>query len=194
MAEPEQASPLPPTSSAAIAAGVLDADLAALVWLLAGGGVPLVVASPSADDARRLRDLLVSGVDAGQTPTAGGVVVADSFAGVLRRSGGSADSEVLDEQRGLGLVVVLRRVPAFGPRIVSAHYLRPIERDGAGHLQRRPPALLAAWHEDSDSFDHFWWGFADELARRVERPLADFSADQRRRRDLLAGLARRKPD
>lgn len=193
---------LPATSSAAVAAGVLDAELAVLVELLVEGGMPLVVASPAADDARQLRDILAARAEASRgsaevraaTDVAGGVVIADSLAAVLRRVGGSPGADVPDELRGLGLVVVLRRLEGFGARVVSAHYLRPIERDGAGHLQRRPPALLAAWNQPTDTFDHFWWGFTDELAERVGRPLAEFSAEHRRRSDLLARLAARRTD
>ena len=40
-----------------------------------------------------------------------------------------------DAVRRLGTVLVLSSRPP-GPRVVAAHYLRPTERDGGGHLQR----------------------------------------------------------
>jgi hypothetical protein len=94
-----------------------------------------------------------------------------------------------DEVRRLGVVLILR---AFGRpvvrRIVAAHYLRPLERDGQGHLQRRPPAVLATWDPESDVLDHFSWGLGPELAPRIGLTQADFERAQAARARFLAGL------
>jgi hypothetical protein len=97
-----------------------------------------------------------------------------------------------DEIRRLGVVLIARRlrVPQGGSasmpgvdeegtirRVVAAHYLRPVERDGEGHLQRRPPVVLATWDPDHDEFDHFGWGAAPELALRVGRTQAEFERE-----------------
>jgi hypothetical protein len=97
-----------------------------------------------------------------------------------------------DEIRRLGVVIIARRirVPDGGSaatrgvddegtirRVVAAHYLRPVERDGEGHLQRRPPVVLATWDPARDDFDHFGWGAAPELALRVGRTQAEFERE-----------------
>src|SRR5206468_3519598 len=82
-----------------------------------------------------------------------------------------------DEIRRLGVVLVLRRLPNEVRRVVAAHYLRPMERDGEGHLQRRPPVVLATWDASRDEFDHFGWGAAPELAMRVGRSQAEFERE-----------------
>ncbi|MGH2466209.1 MAG: hypothetical protein ACRDGL_00520 [Candidatus Limnocylindrales bacterium] len=85
-----------------------------------------------------------------------------------------------DELRRLGLVLMVREVGPGRHRIVAAHYLRPLERYGQGHLQRQPPAVLATWDPATDRFEHFAWGVLPELGARfgrqsgaVERELAD---------------------
>jgi hypothetical protein len=94
-----------------------------------------------------------------------------------------------DEVRRLAVVLILR---AFGRpvmrRVVAAHYLRPLERDGQGHLQRRPPAVLATWDPETDALDHFSWGLGPELAPRVGLTQADFERAQSARARFLAGL------
>jgi hypothetical protein len=94
-----------------------------------------------------------------------------------------------DEIRRLGVVLILR---AFGRppvrRIVAAHYLRPLERDGQGHLQRRPPAVLATWDPERDTHDHFSWGLGPEIAPRVGMTQADFERAQAARARFLTGL------
>ena len=128
---------------ALVAGGVLDAELAAVVWLLAEHGVPLVVASrdrTAAEDAPRCRRAPVRTARPSLDALAGGVVDADSLETVLRTAG--ASTEIPDELRDLGIVLVVR-----DGRVAVAHYVRPVERDAAGHLQRRPPAMLAAWND-----------------------------------------------
>lgn len=91
-----------------------------------------------------------------------------------------------DEIRALGLVLVLDEEGRVG----AAHLLRPVERDAAGHLQRRPPAVLAARDPHQGALEHFTWAVTSELADRVDRSQSDFEArhgDRARRIDHLAG-------
>lgn len=154
----------PPTLRELTAMGELDPGLAALLWVLAEHGLPLSVASPDRAAAQRVRGAIVAAAGAGPAPArlapAGGVVLADSLEGVLRLFGG--DTALNDATRDLGLVVI-----HDGLRVRSAHYVRPVERDGAGHLQRRPPAVLADWNERAARFDDFSWAVTDELAERA---------------------------
>lgn len=90
-----------------------------------------------------------------------------------------------DEIRRLGVVVILRRLPSDERRVVAAHYLRPVERDGEGHLQRRPPVVLATWDPDRDAFDHFAWGATPELALRTGRSAAEFEREHTLRAAFL---------
>ncbi|MFN8631513.1 MAG: hypothetical protein U0838_14705 [Chloroflexota bacterium] len=74
-----------------------------------------------------------------------------------------------DELTRLGVVLVL----GDDGRLAIAHYLRPVARDPGGHVQRLPPASLAAWNAKTTRFDHFAWGVVGELAGRTgRRPLA----------------------
>ncbi|HEX5828580.1 MAG TPA: hypothetical protein VFY23_13730 [Candidatus Limnocylindrales bacterium] len=76
-----------------------------------------------------------------------------------------------DERSRLGAVLAVADVAA-GPRVLAAHYVRPLARDQHGHLQRMPPAVLATWSMGADAFDHFAWGVIPELAARIGlRPL-----------------------
>ena len=135
---------------------------------------------------------------------------ADSLEEVFEQLGAPPVSLSEDEVRRLGVVVILRLIgpdgevlhypegsmeAEFGPlqpavrrRAVAVHYLRPVERDGHGHLQRRPPAVLATWDRAGDCFEHFAWGVTSELAERVGRSQSDFEAEHAARRDFLRGL------
>src|SRR5262245_62553065 len=105
-----------PTLTRLIAANWLDAELAALLWLLADGGVPLVVASDGdAGKAEEIRSA-VGGLVTGGGRTAdgalpGGVARGSSLEDVLRLGGivvGTGTQEgVPDEARDLGVVLVL---------------------------------------------------------------------------------------
>ena len=170
-----------------IAAEVIEADLAALVWLLTEHGVPLVVASRDVEAARRLRSsigaLLPADRGAADLAMSGGTFVADSFEEVLRLSGGLPDgpnSGVADSARELGVVLVMR-----DGRVRVAHYVRPVERDGAGHVQRRPPAILSA-SDAGGHGDRFYWAFTDELATRAGMQRADFEEEHERRTARLS--------
>lgn len=200
--------------------GVLDAELAALCWLMVEGGVPLVVTG-RVELARRLllADVLV------RLPPDGPVLVVDldagrptvgTLAGFMRggmRLGAVAGAPGLreliedatappdglpeDAVRRLGMVLVMGEVPSTSPgvivervRVTAAHYLRPIERDVGGHIQRRPPAVLATWDPTADAFDHFAWGVTGELADRVDRSQASFEELQAGRAAAIAALVR----
>lgn len=177
-----------------VAHGVLDADLAALLWLLADAGVPMVVATVDGRAGERLRGSL-GALTAGERATSdgvlpGGVVLGRSLEDVLRMSGTEGGDDVPDTARDLGVVVVIEP-GGTGPHghVTAAHYIRPVERDGAGHLQRRPPALLSAWDGRAERLDHFHWGVTDELATRAQMDPADFEREHHRRTRLLGDLA-----
>jgi hypothetical protein len=243
-----------------VAAGTIDAELAALVWLLVEGRVPLMVAalargagkttlldaslaflSPGverhelcgpAEDLSWLRaadperTYLVAAELSDHRPTyiwgegaraavravqdgfgLGATLHADTLEGFFASFEAPPVSLTTDEIRRLGVVLILRVVrngprtvasagtagslgSALGParRVVAAHYLRPLERDMHGHLQRRPPAVLATWDPETDTFEHFAWGVSPELAARVGREQAAFERSHERRRRFLQGL------
>lgn len=180
-----------PTLVELVGAAELDAELAALLWLLAEHGVPIVSASPDRGAAERTRAAFARAVRAtqpGLDALAGGTVIAASLEDVLRLSGDTVAGDVSgtgqvvsDGARDLGVVVV-----RDASRVTSAHYIRPVERDGAGHLQRRPPALIAAWNSERDAFDHFWWSITEELATRVGMARHGFEDEHERRMRSLA--------
>ena len=171
-----------------VAREALDPELAALIVVLAEHGLPLTVASPELAGARQLRAAVTSHVLASnpsRDSIAGGVVIGTSLEDVLRILGGAVDTatgEMADESRDVGVVIVLGSTGPVGAakvpgsdapgradvqRVRLAHYVRPVERDGAGHIQRRPPAVLSAWNADRNQLDHFYWAITDELATRV---------------------------
>ncbi|MDQ3406785.1 MAG: hypothetical protein M3472_01305 [Chloroflexota bacterium] len=195
--------------------GALDADLAALLWLLLDGGLPLVVtggtperraamltaleelpasAGRDADSERQVAHIGPNGLWGSLLRARiASLRPADRFrataeAGSLRElmqwlespEIGLADEEI----RALGLVVVL---DADG-RMSAAHLLRPVERDGAGHLQRRPPAVLVSRDPRDSTLEHFSWAVTSELADRVDRSQADFEARQADRARLIDHL------
>jgi hypothetical protein len=159
---------------ALIAEGVLDPELAGLLAVLGQHGVPIVVASREPVLAGRL-SVSIIGVS--------GTLAADSLEEVVRLAGGSAELGLPDELRDLGVVVV-GRVVEGRERVVAAHYVRPLERDAGGHVQRRGPAVLAALDEQTGEWEHFAWGVAAELAERAGLSLADFE-DQRHQRAVM---------
>jgi hypothetical protein len=200
--------------------GVLDAELAALCWLMVEGGVPLVVTG-DVDLAERLLvadilirlppdgPVLVVDLDAGRPSvgTLAGFMRGGMRLGAVARApglrelidGATAPPDGLPEDavRRLGIVLVVGEAPSTGPgvivdrvRVTAAHYLRPLERDGGGHVQRRPPAVLATWDPPADAFDHFAWGVTGELADRVDRSQASFEELQAGRAAAIAALAR----
>ena len=177
-----------PTIASLIRAGVLDAELAALLWLLGEGGVPITVAS--ADDATGRADVRAALDDlvpsSGPRPVA---VSGGSLSEVLARSSrrslpmlsGPAPRE---EPVATGIVLVL----AEG-RVTAGHYVRPPLRDAAGHVRRQGPAVLATRDEAGGRFDHFAWGIYPELAERTGQRAGDFEREHGERTEYLAALA-----
>jgi hypothetical protein len=191
MTEPRPASPVP-SIVGWIAAGTLDARLAAVLWLLVEGGVSIVVAgAPDANGPvllASLRELAGPSARASAPSRLPSIVEGRSLEEVRARLARPPVAASEDELRGLGAVVVLDMVSAGRRRVIAAHYVRPIERDGQGHLQRRPPAVLGAWDAARDAFDDYAWGVVAELAERVGREPADFERELARRAAHLAGL------
>jgi hypothetical protein len=152
--------------------GLLDTELAALLWLLAEGGVAVHVASPdvalAADHASGIR-----------------AVARDP---ALVSSGpGSALEDVLRQPVPLrpaaGAVVILD-----GSRVVAAHVQRPPLRDGAGHIRAQGPGVLATWDPALAAWEHFAWGIIPELAEASGRRAGDFEIEQERRKEFLEAL------
>jgi len=156
--------PTIPSLAPLLRAGVLDPDLAALVWSLAEGGLPVHVASSDPAAAARLaaglRDLV--------RPVT--VLVGASLETVL--------DVWADEPARLGVVLVVGQT-----RVVAAHWVRPPIRDGKGHVRAQGPAVLAVWDERTGRFEHFAWGVIPELAVAVGRKAGDLEleVDSRRR-------------
>lgn len=199
-----------------IARGILDSELAALVWLLVEGRVPVVVAAPAgrlAPGSQLLLGLLtsiqpdlVAQADSLGAPLtavgasslvrgrrAGGVIEAGSL-GEIRQRLGSGPLPLNDDQLTfLGCVLVLGEAAAGARgrlRVTAAHYVRPLARDAHGHSQRLDPAVLATWDERLERYEHFAWGVLPEIAARLGRRAGDLEADIHHRRDDLAGLAK----
>ena len=212
---PDPPPSLRPSLVELIRTGVLDAELAALVWVLVEGGVPVVVAAPSerlGAGAQLVRGIIGSirpeldDVDLGQPLTRtsagrltrgkrlGGVVAGRSLEDVHRRLASPPLPMSEDELTFLGCVLVLgptADAPTPGRlRVVAAHYARPLARDAHGHQQRLGPAVLATWDAEAGRYEHFSWGVLPEIAARLGRRAGDLEADLHHRRDDLAGLAK----
>ena len=175
---------------------VLDAELAALVEILAANRLPLVVAAPGA--ASDTAADLLSSLDGSRVPVdldalgdgalallraaslgAGfaATIHAASLEGVRERvQAMSAAGD--DELSYLGVVVIL---DAAG-QVVAAHHVRPLALDGHGHVQRLGPAVLAARDARSGQLEHFAWGVMAELAARIGTTAADLETEVDRRR------------
>ena len=186
--------------------GALDPGLAALLWLLVEDRVPLVVTGPAPADQRRAFARAVLSLDPDLDwvvlDAEGGALSTERLAALLRGEAAfGVDVEAHDLKellerletaglprdgvRRLGVVAVLDQSDA-GLRCTSVHYLRPSERDGQGHVQRRPPAVLAAWDPETDAFEDYAWGITPELATRVDRAQADLEERQLSRARFLA--------
>lgn len=193
-------------------------EAAALGWRPTGSpGVPSLTgpASPAIssaeDDVRPATTYLLAGELGGRGRTGargerariavratsagyglGATVAAESLEEVLARLRRPDLGLTDDEISHLGVVLVARLAEgADGDgrrRIAAAHYLRPLARDQGGHLRRRPPAVLAAWDERRDAFEHFAWGIVPDLAERVGRRPGDFENEQARRAEYLTVL------
>jgi hypothetical protein len=170
--------------------GALDAPLAACVWLLAEGGVPILVAG----EDRTIASALADALDAFGRPPAllaafPTSLVATSLEGVQVRLAEPPYGLTEDAIRSVGVVLIVRVLADSRRRVAAAHYMRPLEQDAHGHVQRRPPALLAAWDAESDRFDDYAWGIITELAGRVGREPAAFERVRAERATLLDDLA-----
>ena len=202
----------PTTLATLVAQRTMDAELAALLWLLAEGSVPLVVTGDaSAEERSSLAAAVLSAdasrgwvlldADAQMLTTAqlsalvrGGVglgvsLTATDLRDAMTRLEMPPDGLPEDAVRRLGVVIVAEST-GHGLRLGAVHYLRPTERDAQGHLQRRPPAVLATWDATADVYEHFAWGITPELADRVDRSQADLEERQRSRAAFVAKVAR----
>ncbi|HET7181438.1 MAG TPA: hypothetical protein VFI15_04315 [Candidatus Limnocylindrales bacterium] len=200
-----------------IARGVLDAELAALVWVLVEARIPVVVAAPEGRSGaggqllaavlgsilpdEQLDPLLspMGAAGAGNLVRgrrAGGVLEARSLSEVRQRLGGGPLPLSEDQLTFLGTVLVVGEEgeSAGGRRgrlrVTAAHYVRPLARDAHGHPQRLDPAVLATWDDRLGRYEHFAWGVIPEIAARLKRRTGDLEADLHHRRDDLAGLAK----
>jgi hypothetical protein len=178
---------------------VLDAELAALVEVLAGYRLPLVIAAP-ASAGGAASDLLAA-IDAGRVPVdldalGDGVLsllraasLGAGFASTIQASSledvrdklQAASGAGEDELSYLGVVVILDEKG----QVVAAHHVRPLALDGQGHVQRLGPAVLAARDARSGQLEHFAWGVMPELAARLSMKSGDLEAEIDRRRDVL---------
>ena len=93
-----------------------------------------------------------------------------------------------DELARLGVVLILG-----DDHVTAAHYLRPVSRDGHGHVQRMGPAVLATWDAANDRFEHFAWGITAELANRIGVQPIEVEREQARRAEQLATMAAADP-
>ncbi|MGC8634597.1 MAG: hypothetical protein ACP5VP_08030 [Candidatus Limnocylindrales bacterium] len=144
----------------------------------------------------------------------GATVRADSLRQALVSLAAPPASVAVDELRRLGVVLVVREMDpgsdsgagapfAGGPlagglperlaglarwRVAGAHFLRPLERDASGHLQRRPPAVLATWHGRRDAFEHDAADLSAEMALRTGMAVESFEFEQSSRSRRIAAL------
>jgi hypothetical protein len=117
-----------------------------------------------------------------------GTIAAPSLEAVLAKLRATPTRLTEDELSRLGLVVIVEPQPDGPerlPRVVAAHYLRPVARDMHGHVQKLGPAVLATWDERAGRFEHFGWGVTPELAMRSGRHAGDFEIELERRREAL---------
>jgi hypothetical protein len=149
----------------------LDAELAALLWVLAAARVPVHVASPVQGElADAVRELTRDPTQVTDGP-------GSSIDDVLRLP--------VPLRPATGAIVIL---DAHG-RVAAAHLLRPPLRDGAGHVRPQGPAVLAARLDAEDRLEHFAWGVMPELAASLDLKAGDVEADIANRAALLDGLA-----
>ena len=121
-----------------------------------------------------------------------GTIAAPSLEAVLAQLRAAPTRLTEDELSRLGLVVIVEPQadgPERLPRVVAAHYLRPVARDMHGHVQKLGPAVLATWDERAGRFEHFGWGVTPELAMRSGRHAGDFEIELERRREALERAA-----
>jgi hypothetical protein len=112
-------------------------------------------------------------------------IAAGSLEAMLGQLRGGPSRLTDDELSRIGLVLVVSPRPEGVPRVVAAHYLRPVARDMHGHVQRLGPAVLATWDEGAGRFEHFGWGVTPELALRTDRRAGDFELELDNRREAF---------
>jgi hypothetical protein len=187
--------------------GVLDAELAALLTLLADGGLSLTLVGPDPAAAKAVATAILDaspgaadrnpvdlvGIGDGARAVLRAASLGAPFAATvegssledanarLRRSGDVAE----DELSYLGCVVVL----GDDGRVAAAHYVRPVALDAHGHVQRLGPAVLAARDATSGRLEHFAWGAMPELASRLGRSAAEVEDAVERHRSVIGHLA-----
>jgi hypothetical protein len=192
-ARPSDAGDGKATITRLVAQRVVDSELAALLWLMLDAGISLVVSGRPGSG----RDALAAALEqlVGQSARTNGgsgraawLLEAESLEAVFDQLAGPEIALQADQLRLLGLVVIVRDVAGLGGRVVAAHYVRPPERDAGGHVQRRPPAILAALDERAGRLDHFAWGVLPELAERSGLSNVDFDRRLAARRELIDRL------
>ena len=160
-----------PTITAAIGAGVLDAELAALVWLLTQGRVAVHVAGDG--------EVAAALVDAVRDIT--------SDPALVTAGPGARLEDVIRQpvplRPSIGVVLVVT-----DGRVRAAHLLRAPLRDAGGHVHPQGPAVLATWDERDAIWEHFGWALAPEIAETIGRPAGDVEIEQGRRRAYLDAL------
>jgi hypothetical protein len=192
--------------------GVLDASLTSLIWLLVDDAVPLLVTGTAPAEARREVAGALLSIDPTTAwlvldaevepptlarlsallqgaPRLGITIAAPDLPAALERLHAPPGRLPYDAIRRLGIVVTLEQT-SRGLRCRLVHLLRPTERDAQGHVQRRPPAILASWDEAADRYDDYAWALTPELAERLGRQQAELEERHRARADLLAATAR----
>jgi len=171
----------------------MDAGLAALLWQLVEASLPVTVAGPRGSGRRMLlaalNELRPVGVPLPPSRLPA-IVEAGSLVELGERLAAPPFLASDDELRTLGAVLILGAAAgAAGPvRVLAAHYVRPLELDGHGHVQRRPPAVLAAWDPAAGAFDDYAWGILPELAARAGIEAPAFETERHRRAAYLGDL------
>lgn len=154
--------------------GRMDAELAALAWMLVDGGMPVHVVSDDRPTA---------------ATSSGALRALARDPAAVTDGPGAAIEEVLRQPIPLrpatGAVLVLDA----GGRVIAAHLHRPPLRDAAGHVRTQGPAVLATWETKLGRWEHFAWGVTPELAAASGRRAGDFELEQQQRREFLEGLA-----
>ena len=117
-----------------------------------------------------------------------GTIAAPSLEAALAQLRAAPARLTEDELSRLGLVMIVEAQPDAPerlPRVVAAHFLRPVARDMHGHVQKLGPAVIATWDGGVGRFEHFGWGVTPELAMRTGRHAGDFEIELERRREAL---------
>jgi hypothetical protein len=152
----------------------LDAELAALLWLLAEGSLPIHVVASDENAREAAAEALRSLARDARVVTDG---PGEALEDVLRQP--------VPLRPATGVVVILDGAG----RVVAAHLHRPPLRDAAGHVRPQGPAVLATRDVDHDDWEHFAWGVLPELADAVNRRAGDFEIEHARRSEYLDTLA-----